>query len=78
MTRLFLTRVMVHGKKGSIPGARLQTSSCNEDEDRKKPIKLTICSSISGQNREDVENLGIEIGTTASIDRDFVSLANGR
>ncbi len=73
-------RVMVHGKKGSIPGViGSKPPHVMKDEDRKKPIKLDdMFIDIGAKNREDAENLGIEIGTTASIDRDFVSLANGK
>ena len=73
-------RVMVHGKKGSIPGViGSKPPHVMKDEDRKKPVKLDdMFIDIGAKDREDAENLGIEIGTTASIDRDFVSLANGK
>jgi endoglucanase len=73
-------RVVVHGKKGSIPGViGSKPPHVMKEEDRKKPVKLDdMFIDIGAKNREDAENLGIEIGTTASIDRDFVSLANGK
>src|SRR5690606_3358914 len=73
-------RVMVHGKKGSIPRViGSKPPHVMKDEDRKKPVKLDdMFIDIGAKDREDAENLGIEIGTTASIDRDFVSLANGK
>lgn len=73
-------RVVVHGKKGSIPGViGSKPPHVMKEEDRKKPMKLDdMFIDIGAKNREDAENLGIEIGTTASIDRDFVSLANGK
>ncbi|MFZ2499786.1 MAG: M42 family metallopeptidase [Methanosarcina sp.] len=73
-------RVIVHGKKGSIPGViGSKPPHVMKDEDRKKPVKLEdMFIDIGAKDREDAENLGIEIGTTASIDREFVSLANGK
>ncbi|NLN42768.1 MAG: M42 family metallopeptidase [Methanosarcina sp.] len=73
-------RVVVHGKKGSIPGViGSKPPHVMKEEDRKKPMKLDdMFIDIGAKNKEDAENLGIEIGTTASIDRDFVSLANGK
>jgi putative aminopeptidase FrvX len=73
-------RVVVHGKKGSIPGViGSKPPHVMKDEDRKKPVKLEdMFIDIGAKDREDAENLGIEIGTEASIDREFVSLANGK
>ena len=73
-------RVIVHGKKGSIPGViGSKPPHVMKDEDRKKPVKLEdMFIDIGAKDREDAENLGIEIGTTASIDREFVPLANGK
>lgn len=73
-------RVMVHGKKGSIPGViGSKPPHVMKDEDKKKPVKLEdMFIDIGAKDREDAENLGIEIGTTASIDQEFVPLANGK
>jgi putative aminopeptidase FrvX len=73
-------RVVVHGTKGSIPGViGSKPPHVMKDEDRKKPVKLDdMFIDIGAKDREDAENLGIEIGTTASLDREFVSLANGK
>ncbi len=73
-------RVVVHGKKGSIPGViGSKPPHVMKDEDRKKPVKLDdMFIDIGAKDREDAENLGIEIGTPVSIDREFVSLANGK
>ena len=50
-----------------------------KDEDRKKPVKLEdMFIDIGAKDREDAGNLGIEIGTTVSIDQEFVPLANGK
>jgi putative aminopeptidase FrvX len=73
-------RVVVHGKKGSIPGViGSKPPHVMKEEDRKKPVKLEdMFIDIGAKDREDAESLGIEIGTTISIDREFVSLANGK
>lgn len=73
-------RVIVHGKKGSIPGViGSKPPHVMKEEDRKKPVKMEdMFIDIGAKNREDAENLGIEIGTTVSIDREFVPLANGK
>ncbi|MCC4766357.1 M20/M25/M40 family metallo-hydrolase [Methanosarcina sp. DH1] len=73
-------RVVLHGKKGSIPGViGSKPPHVMKEEDRKKPVKLDdMFIDIGAKDREDAENLGIEIGTAVSIDRDFVPLANGK
>jgi len=73
-------RVIIHGKKGSIIGViGCKPPHLMKDEDRKKSVKLEdMFIDIGAKDREDAENLGIEIGVTASIDREFKSLANGR
>jgi endoglucanase len=50
-----------------------------KEDDRKKPVKLEdMFIDIGAKDREDAENIGIEIGTPVSIDREFTSLANGK
>jgi putative aminopeptidase FrvX len=77
---LLSQRVVVHGRKGSIPGViGSKPPHLMKDDDRKKPVKLeNMFIDIGAKDREDAENLGIEIGTTVTIDREFVSLANGK
>ncbi len=77
---LLSQRVVVHGRKGSIPGViGSRPPHLMNDDDRKKPVKMEdMFIDIGAKDREDAENLGIEIGTTATIDREFVSLANGK
>jgi len=77
---LLSQRVIVHGKKGPIPGViGSKPPHLMKEDDRKKPVKLDdMFIDIGAKDREDAENLGIEIGATASIDRVFVSLANGK
>ena len=73
-------RVIVHGKKGSIPGViGSKPPHLMKEDDRKKPVKLEdMFIDIGAKDREDAENIGIEIGTPVSIDREFTSLANGK
>jgi len=73
-------RVIVHSKKGSIYGViGSKPPHVMKDEDRKKPVKLDdMFIDIGAKDREDAGNLGIEIGTTVSIDQEFMPLANGK
>lgn len=73
-------RVVVHGRKGSIPGViGSKPPHVMKEEDRKKPVKMEdMFIDIGAKDKEDAENLGVEIGTEASIDREFISLANGK
>jgi endoglucanase len=73
-------RVVVHGRKGPIPGViGSKPPHVMKEEDRKKPVKMEdMFIDIGAKDKEDAENLGVEIGTEASIDREFVSLANGK
>jgi endoglucanase len=77
---LLSQRVVLHGRKGSITGViGSKPPHLMKDDDRKKPVKLEdMFIDIGAKDREDAENLGIEIGVTASIDREFRSLANGK
>jgi endoglucanase len=73
-------RVIVHGKKGSIPGViGSKPPHLMKEEDKKKPVKMEdMFIDIGAKDREDAENLGIEIGVPVSMDREFVALANGK
>jgi putative aminopeptidase FrvX len=77
---LLSQRVILHGKKGSIYGViGSKPPHLMKEDDRKKPVKMEdMFIDIGAKDREDAENLGIEIGIVASIDREFRSLANGR
>lgn len=76
---LFSQRVMAHGNKGSIPGViGSKPLHLMREDERNKPVKLEdLFIDIGAKNKGNAENLGIEIGTTATIDRQFISLANG-
>lgn len=75
---LLSQRVILHSKKGPIPGViGSKLPHLMREDDRKKPVKLDdMFIDIGAKGREDDENMGIEIDMTASIDRKFVSLAN--
>jgi len=77
---LLSQRVVVHGRKGSIPGViGSKPPHLMKGDERNKPVKIEDMSiDIGAKDREDAESLGIEIGTTVTIDREFVSLANGK
>jgi putative aminopeptidase FrvX len=50
-----------------------------DEEERKKGVKLDdLFVDIGVRSREEAEELGIEIGTPATVDRMVVELANGR
>jgi endoglucanase len=72
-------RVMVHTTKGPIPGViGSKPPHVMKDEDKKKPIKAEeMFVDVGAKDKEDAENLGIEVGTPISIDRNFVALQNG-
>jgi endoglucanase len=73
-------RVIVHGKKGSIPGViGSKPPHLMKEEDKKKPVKMEdMFIDVGAKDREDAENLGVEIGIPVSMDREFVALANGK
>lgn len=77
---LLSQRVILHGKKGPIAGVvGCKPPHLMKEEDRKKSVKLEdMFIDIGAKDREDAENLGIEIGTPVTVDREFRSLANGR
>ena len=77
---LLSQRVVVHGKKGPIPGViGSKPPHLMKEDDRKKPVKMEdMFIDIGAKDREDTENLGLEIGTIVSIDREFRSLTNGK
>ncbi len=77
---LLSQRVIVHGKKGSIPGViGSKPPHLMKEDDRKKPVKMEdMFIDIGANDRDDAEKIGIEIGTPVSIDREFMPLANGK
>jgi endoglucanase len=74
---LISQRVLLHGKRGIVSGVLgMKPPHVMNDEDRKKPINLAdMFIDVGATSPEDVEALGIVIGTPITIDREFVSLA---
>lgn len=71
---LLSQRVVVHGRKGSIPGVigSKPPPHLMKGDERNKPVKIEDMSiDIGAKDREDAESLGIEIGTTVTIDRNL-------
>lgn len=78
---LYTQRVVLHGKKGDVPGVigAKPPHLLSPPEDRKKEVKIDdFFIDIGATSAEDVANLGIEIGTPVTIDREFTELANNR
>ncbi len=77
---LYTQRVILHGKKGDVPGViGAKPPHLLSPEDRKKEVKIEdFFIDIGATSAEDAANLGIEIGTPVTIDREFTELANNR
>jgi len=77
---LYNQRVVLHGTKGKYLGViGGKPPHMMDDEDRKKGVKIDdMFIDIGASNREEVEYLGIEIGTPVTIDREFTPLAYNR
>lgn len=77
---LYTQRVILHGKKGSVAGViGAKPPHLLSPEDRKKEVKIEdFFIDIGATSAEDVANLGIEIGTPVTIDREYTELANNR
>jgi len=73
-------RVIIHGSKGPLFGViGSKPPHVMKEEDRKKPVKYEdMFIDIGAKDRKDAEELGIEIGSTVSLDREFAPLANGK
>ncbi|HJJ77633.1 MAG TPA: M42 family metallopeptidase [Methanocorpusculum sp.] len=70
-------RVILHGEKGDIPGVLgIKPPHVMEEADRKKPIELAnLFIDVGAHSAEEVEAMGITVGTTVTIDRDYQPLA---
>jgi len=69
-------RVILHGEKGDVPGVLgMKPPHVMEEADRKKPIELAnLFIDVGAHSPEEVEAMGITIGTTATIDRKYEPL----
>jgi putative aminopeptidase FrvX len=77
---LYAQRVILHGTKGPVYGVvGGKPPHVMKEEDRKKPLKVDdMFIDIGAISPEDAEELGIEVGTPVTVDREFTELANGR
>ena len=77
---LYTQRVILHGKKGPVTGViGAKPPHLLSPEERKKEIKMEdFFIHIGATSADDVANLGIEIGTPLTTDREFTELANNR
>ncbi len=77
---LYSQRVVVHGSKGDLYGVvGAKPPHIMTDEERKKELKLEdMFVDIGATGHEDAEELGVEIGTPITIDRQLVELPHDR
>ncbi len=77
---LYNQRVVLHGSKGPCMGViGGKPPHMMDEEERKKGVKVDdMFIDVGAQNKGDVEELGIDIGTPVTIDREFAALANNR
>jgi endoglucanase len=73
-------RVILHAAGGGLYGViGSKPPHVMKKEDREKVVKLEdMFIDIGARSRDEVEHLGVSIGTPATIDRHFVDLGNGR
>ena len=77
---LYTQRVVLHASGGPVYGVigGKPVHMMNEEE-RKKGVKLDdMFIDVGAVNKEEVANLGIDVGTPITIDREFRELANSR
>jgi endoglucanase len=77
---LYNQRVIVHGAKGDRIGVIGGKPPHMMDEDeRKKGVKADdMFIDVGAKDKKDAGAMGIEVGTTVTIDREFTELANNR
>jgi endoglucanase len=71
-------RVILHGTKGAVQGViGSKPPHILEEEEKKKPIPIKdMFIDIGAANVQEVERLGVKVGTPVTIDRQFTSLSN--
>jgi endoglucanase len=77
---LHTQRVIIHGTKGPVSGIiGAKPVHIMTPEERKKEIKMeSLFIDVGASSPEEVANLGIEIGTPVTLDRDMIKLAGER
>lgn len=72
-------RVVLYGKKKIYGVVGCKPPHVMKDEERKKAIEISdMFIDVGAKSKEEVINLGINIGTPIAIDREVALLANGR
>ncbi|MCX6688642.1 MAG: M42 family metallopeptidase [Methanoregula sp.] len=77
---LYNQRVVLHGSKGKCFGViGGKPPHMMDDDERKKGVKVDdMFIDVGASNRAEVIQLGIDIGTPVTIDREFTVLSNDR
>jgi endoglucanase len=77
---LYSQRVVLHAADGLVYGViGGKPPHMMDEEERKKGVKIEdMFIDVGATNREEIEHLGIEVGTPVTIDREFRELANSR
>jgi len=77
---LYCQRVVLHGTKGPVMGVLgAKPPHVMKEEERKKEVKVeNLFIDVGAASEEEVKNLGIEIGTPITIDREFTELTGTR
>jgi len=77
---LYTQRVVIHGKNGPVTGViGAKPPHMMTPEDRKKEIKIEdLFIDVGASDEGGVSELGIEIGTPITIDRESTELSNNR
>ena len=77
---LYNQRGILHTTKGPLYGViGGKPPHMMDEDDRKKGVKVEdMFIDVGAINREEIEHLGIDVGTPVTIDREFRELANSR
>ena len=77
---LYNQRVILHGSRGRVFGVLGgKPPHKMDEEERKKGVKVDdMFIDVGACSREEVEQMGVGVGTPVSVDREVAPLANGR
>src|SRR5208337_3393571 len=77
---LYNQRVVLHWTKGPVYGViGGKPPHMMDDEERKRGVKIDdMFIDVGATNRQEVEVLGVDVGTPVTVDREFAELGNGR
>lgn len=75
---LLSQRVIIHGKKGPVLGlVGCKPPHVMKEEEKKKVVEIkTMFIDIGAKNAKDAKKIGVEVGSTVTIDREFKKLVN--